>query len=58
MVKNYMLLTNQQREHLCWLIHREGLNIKQAAIIAGVPYPNAKAVNKTFMLEMRSEKKH
>ena len=58
MVKQYVLLSNTQREELCRLIHTEGLNIKQAALLAGVPYANAKAVNKTFVKEKRSEKKH
>jgi hypothetical protein len=48
MVKRYVLLSNDQREELCRLIHDEGLSIKEAAVITGVPYPNAKAVNKTF----------
>jgi hypothetical protein len=51
MVKKYVLLTNNQREELCRLIHLEGLTIKEAAECTGIPYPNAKAVNKTYQRE-------
>ena len=53
-----MLLTNEQREELCMLIHRDGLTIKEAARRTGIPYPNAKAVNKTYERERRTEKRH
>jgi len=58
MVKHYVLLTNKQRLELCRLIHHEGLTIKEAARVSGIPYPNAKAVNKTFEREQRTNKKH
>jgi uncharacterized protein with von Willebrand factor type A (vWA) domain len=58
MVKQYKLLDNSQREKLCKLIHTEGLNIKEAALLVGIPYANAKAVNKIFRRELRSDKKH
>jgi hypothetical protein len=58
MVKKYTLLTNRQRMELCRLIHQEGLTIKEAARVTDIPYPNAKAVNKTFEREMRTQKKH
>ncbi len=58
MVKKYLLLSNDQRENLCRLIHRDGLTIKEAAKRTGIPYPNAKAVNKTFERENRTEKRH
>ena len=48
MVKKYMLLSNDKREELCRLIHAEGMSIKEAAERTGIPYPNAKAVNKTY----------
>ena len=48
MVKKYILLTNEYREELCRLIHSEGMTIKEASEKTGIPYPNAKAVNKTF----------
>ena len=43
---------------LCRLIHQEGLTIKEAAKVSGIPYPNAKAVNKIFEREQRTQKKH
>lgn len=58
MVKRYVLLSNDQREELCRLIHDERLSIKEAALRTGVPYPNAKAVNKTFERESRTDKRH
>lgn len=58
MVKKYTLLSNEQREELCRLIHDEGLTIKEASVRTGVPYPNAKAVNKTFERERRTDKRH
>ena len=58
MVKQYVLLTNSQRLELCRLVHEEGLTIKEAAKRTGIPYPNAKAVNKTFEREKRTLKKH
>lgn len=58
MVKKYVILKNEQREELCRLIHTEGLTIKEAALLTGIPYPNAKAVNKTFERERRTAKKN
>lgn len=58
MVKQYTLLTNAQRTELCKLVHEQGLTIKEAARRTGIPYPNAKAVNKTFEREKRTNKKH
>lgn len=58
MVKQYVLLTNIQRHELCRLIHEDGLTIKEASKRTGVPYPNAKAVNKIFEKERRTAKKH
>jgi uncharacterized protein YpmB len=58
MVKSYTLLSNKQRQELCRLIHQEGLTIKEAARRVNIPYPNAKAVNKTFQKEGRTVKKH
>lgn len=58
MVKKYVILTNEQREELCQLIHSEGVTIKEAALRTGIPYANAKAVNKTFEKEHRTDKRH
>ncbi len=48
MVKRYQILSNDQRHELVRLIHDEKRSIKEAAEIVGIPYPNAKAVNKTY----------
>lgn len=58
MVKKYVLLSNLQRSELCRLIHEEGLTIREAARMTQIPYPNAKAVNKTYEREQRTLKKH
>lgn len=58
MVNKYTLLSNVQRLELCRLVHEEGLTIKQAAKVVDIPYPNVKAVNKTFEKERRTIKKH
>lgn len=58
MVKEYVILSNFQREELCRLVYECGLTIKEAARRTNVPYPNAKAVNKTFERELRTAKKH
>ena len=57
MVKKYKLLTDSERKELVRLIHEEGLTIKEAALAMNIPYPNAKAVNKTFENENRTSKK-
>ena len=58
MVKQYRKLTDQERRSLIDLIHKEGYSIKKASLILGIPYANAKVVNKTFLLENRTSKKH
>lgn len=35
-----------------------GLSIKEASETLGIPYANAKAVNKTFERQSRTSKKH
>lgn len=51
MVKKYVRLTDGQRKELVRLIHEENLSIKKAGEIVGVPYPNAKAINQTYLHE-------
>lgn len=58
MVKKYVLLTNEQRAELCRLIHKDGLTIREAARRLNIPYPNAKAVNKVYERENRTEKRN
>ena len=57
MVKKNRILNNKEREELVRLIHEEGYTIKQAGVDLGIPYPNAKAVNKTYERERRTAKK-
>jgi molybdenum-dependent DNA-binding transcriptional regulator ModE len=57
MVKKYRRLTDEEREHLIHLIHKEGYTIKDASRELSIPYPNAKAVNQTYLLENRTAKK-
>lgn len=57
MTKKYHILNNNQRTELCRLIHDEGLTIKEAARLIDIPYPNAKAVNKVYENERRTNKK-
>jgi hypothetical protein len=58
MVKKYRRLTDEERKNLVFLIHREGYTIKDASRTLNIPYPNAKAVNQTFILENRTAKKN
>jgi len=39
------------------LIYENNYTIKRAGIEVGIPYPNAKAVNQTYLLEKRTTKK-
>ncbi len=58
MVKKYRRLTDEERRNLIILIHREGYTIKDASSKLNIPYPNAKAVNQTYILENRTAKKN
>ena len=57
MVKKYKRLSDLEREELIKLIHSEGLTIKEASHKLHIPYPNAKAVNATYVHEKRTAKK-
>ena len=57
MVKKYTKVSDQQRKELIRLIYQEKLSIKKAGIAVGIPYPNAKAVNQTYLQENRTSKK-
>jgi len=46
-------LTDAQRGELVRLVHQEGYTIAKAAKIMGIPYDNAKAVNRTYIIEKR-----
>ncbi|TNV86018.1 hypothetical protein FGO68_gene3091 [Halteria grandinella] len=58
MVKKYRRLTDEERHNLVVLIHQEGYTIKEASRKLNIPYPNAKAVNQTYLLENRTAKKN
>lgn len=57
MVKKYTRVTDEQRRELVRLIYEENYTIKQAGLEVEIPYPNAKAVNQTFLVEHRTAKK-
>ena len=57
MVKKYRRLTDQERHDLIVLVHTQGYTIKDASKKLSIPYPNAKAVNQTYLHEHRTAKK-
>jgi transposase len=57
MVKQYVLVSNEQRLLLVQLIHKEGHSISTAAKMAQIYYPTAKAINKVYLRENRVNKK-
>lgn len=57
MPKKYQKLTDGQRHELVTMINKDGLSIKEASRRLDIPYPNAKAVNQTYMNEQRTVKK-
>ena len=57
MPKKYQKLTDSQRHELVTMINKDGLSIKEASRRLDIPYPNAKAVNQTYINEQRTAKK-
>lgn len=57
MVKQYVLVSNEQRQMLIELIHKHGHSISRAAKSVGIYYPTAKAINKVYVREHRVQKK-
>ena len=57
MVKQYVLVSNEQRQMLIELIHKHGHSISRAAKSVGIYYPTAKAINKVYVREHRIQKK-
>lgn len=49
MVKKYRRLTDEERKNMVLLIYKEGYTIKDASRKLNIPYPNAKAVNQTYL---------
>lgn len=57
MVKQYVLVSNEQRQMLIQLIHTHGHSISRAAKVVNIYYPTAKAINKVYVRENRVQKK-
>ncbi len=53
----YSPVANEKRQELIRLIYEQGISIRQAAIACSIPYPTAKAVNRTYKSEGRINKK-
>jgi hypothetical protein len=49
-------VTDSQRLELIRLIHQEGHSIAKASKTTGIPYDNAKAINRTYLRERRVHK--
>ena len=56
MVRQYEQVTDQQRHELIRLIHQESHSIAKASKATGIPYDNAKAINRTYLRERRVHK--
>ena len=56
MVRQYVQVTDQQRMDLIRLIHQESYSIAKASKVTGIPYDNAKAINRTYLREKRVHK--
>lgn len=57
MGKKYEPVPNDLRQKLIDLIHSKGYSIAKAAQVSGIYYPTAKAINKVYLRENRTEKK-
>ena len=55
--RDYKNVDNETRNLIIHLIHDKNLKITEASKLAGVSYENAKAINRTYRLEGRTEKK-
>ena len=56
MVRQYVQVTDSQRLDLIRMIHQEGNSIAKASKVTGIPYDNAKAINRTYLREKRVHK--
>ncbi len=52
------MLTDEERSALIDLIHNHQYSIIRASEELNIPYANAKAINSTFLIERRTNKKH
>jgi hypothetical protein len=57
MGKKYEPVPNDKRKQLIDLIHNSGYTIAKAAQVTGIYYPTAKAINKVYTKENRTQKK-
>jgi hypothetical protein len=57
MGKKYVSVPNEKRYELIRLIHQENMSIAQAAEKTGIYYPTAKAINKVFKQEKRTQRR-
>ena len=57
MGKKYEPVPNELRKQLIELIHNKGYSIAKAALATGIYYPTAKAINKVYVKENRTQKK-
>lgn len=57
MGKKYEPVPNEQRKQLIELIHNKGYSISKAAMMTKIYYPTAKAINKVYIKENRTQKK-
>ena len=53
MMRQYVQVTDEQRRELVRLIHDENYSIARASKATGIPYDNAKAINRTYLRESR-----
>lgn len=56
MVRKYVQVTDKQRHDLVHLINDRKFSIAKASKQTGIPYDNAKAVNRTYLKEGRVRK--
>jgi hypothetical protein len=57
MGKKYEPVPNESRKLLIDLIHNNGYTISKAASLTKIYYPTAKAINKVYLRENRTQKK-
>jgi len=57
MTKKYEPVPNEARRQLIELIHNKGYSISKAALLTNIYYPTAKAINKVYVKENRTQKK-
>lgn len=56
MKRRYEKIGNEKRKELIDVVNQQGLKIKQASALLGIPYENAKAIFRVYRNEMRTDK--